>query len=138
MLMGLWLHFVYLTTRSLLLPMLLHFLNNSLSVLAIRAPQLQTIELHPSDIPWLVYVSALLLLGGVAFALYQSRARLGAMSAEQILVWRPPFEGVEYPPSDSGRRVVHPSPSLAAGVLAGGGFLLFAYVFGSWLFQGWQ
>src|SRR5262249_53237742 len=31
---GMFLHFVYLTTRSLLMPMLLHFLNNSLSVLA--------------------------------------------------------------------------------------------------------
>jgi membrane protease YdiL (CAAX protease family) len=137
-LMGLWLHFVYVTTRSLLLPMLLHTLNNSFAVLITRVPQMQAIELEPSDIPWLVYVSALLLLGGVAYALYQSRARLAAMSPEQLLVWRPAFEGVEYPPADSGTRVVHPSPSLLAGALSVGGFLLFMLAFAAWLHQMWQ
>jgi membrane protease YdiL (CAAX protease family) len=135
MVMGLWLHFVYLTTRSLLLPMLLHTLNNSLGVLITRVPQLQTIEVQPSDVPWIVYVSALLLLLGVAYALYQSRARLTGISPEQLLVWRPAFEGVEYPPADSGMRVVHPLPSLAAAALALGGLLLFVLAFADWLQQ---
>lgn len=135
MLMGLWLHFVYLTTRSLLLPMLLHTLNNSFAVLITRVPQLQDIEMQPSDVPWIVYVSALLLLSGVAYALYQSRARLAGISPEQLLVWRPAFEGVEYPPADSGMRVVHPMPSPAAAALAFGGFLLFVLAFVAWLQQ---
>jgi membrane protease YdiL (CAAX protease family) len=136
MFMGLWLHFVYLTSRSLLLPMLLHTLNNSFAVLITRVPQLQTIEVQPSDIPWIVYVSALLLLVGVAYALYQSRARLAGTSSEQLLVWSPPFQGVEYPPAGSGMRVIHPSLPLGAAVLAFGGFLLFAMAFASWLHQG--
>jgi CAAX protease family protein len=135
MLMGLWLHFVYLTTRSLLLPMLLHTLNNSFAVLITRVPQLQAIEVQPSDVPWIVYVSALLLLLGVAYALYQGRARLAGMSPEQLLVWRPAFEGVEYPPADSRTQVVHPLPSPAAVALAFGGFLLFVLVFANWLQQ---
>ena len=135
MLMGLWLHFVYLTTRSLLLPMLLHTLNNSFAVLITRVPQLQTIEAQPGDVPWIVYVSALLLLLGVAYALYQSRARLAGKSPEQLLVWRPAFDGVEYPPADSGTQVVHPLLSPAAAALAFGGFLLFVLAFAAWLQQ---
>jgi membrane protease YdiL (CAAX protease family) len=136
MVMGLWLHFVYLTTRSLWLPMLLHFLNNSLSVLEPRLhlpPQLMAAK--PQDIPLTVYGSALLLLVGVAYALYQSRARLATKSPEQVLSWRPAFEGVEYPPPNSGTQVVHPSPSLAATALAGVGFLLFVLTFAAWLRQ---
>jgi uncharacterized protein len=135
MVLGLWLHFVYLTTRSLLLPMLLHTLNNSLGVLITRVPQLQTIEVQPSDVPWIVYASALLLLLGVAYALYQSRARLAGTSPEQLLVWRPAFEGVEYPPANSGARVVHPPPSLAAGAMVLSGLLLFVMAFAAWIQQ---
>ncbi|HEY7330447.1 MAG TPA: type II CAAX endopeptidase family protein [Gemmataceae bacterium] len=136
MIMGLWLHFVYLTTRSLWLPMLLHFLNNSLSVVLTRLPSVQLMEAKPQNIPLEVYVSALLLLGGVAYALYQSRVRLAAKSPEQEFTWRPAFEGVEYPPANSGTQVVHPSPSLAASALAGIGFLLFVLAFAAWLRQG--
>lgn len=133
MVMGLWLHFVYLTTRSLLLPMMLHTFNNSLAVLITRVPQLRNIEAQPSEIPVLVYVSALVLLLGVAYALYQSRARLAAKMPEQILAWRPAFPGVEYPPAESGVRVVHPSPSPAAAGLAAAGFLLFVLACAAWV-----
>lgn len=135
MIMGLWLHFVYLTSRSLLLPMLLHFLNNSLSVVAESLPQLKQVELKPQDTPLSVYLTALLLLGGVAYGLYQSRARLAGKSPEQPLVWRPPFEGVEYPPAESGMRVVHPSLSFPAAALAFGAFLVFVLALTAWIQQ---
>ncbi len=130
--MGLWLHFVYVTTRSLWLPMLLHTLNNSLSVLLPRIPQLKFIDAEPGAIPWMIYGSALLLLLGVGYALYQSRARLATKTPEQMFIWRPAFEGVEYPPDDSGMRVVHPLPSPAAATLAVGAFLLFVGAFAEW------
>ncbi|MGH7169395.1 MAG: lysostaphin resistance A-like protein [Gemmataceae bacterium] len=136
MVMGLWLHFVYLSTRSLLLPMLLHFLNNSFAVLASRLPSLQFLDAKPQDIPLSIYLTSLLLLLGVAYALYQSRARLEAKMPEQLLVWRPSYQGVEYPPDGSGTRVVHPAPSLTAAALAGGGFLLFVLACAAWLAQG--
>src|SRR5262249_59009304 len=74
--MGVILHFTYLTTRSLLIPMLLHFLNNSLSVVATQLPSLYILNAEPERIPVLLYASALLLLGAVCLALYDSRARL--------------------------------------------------------------
>ena len=115
------------------LPMLLHFVNNSLAVLVTRVPQLK--DSRPTErIPVFVYVSALLLLG-VAFALYQSRARLEPKMPDQLFAWRPAFEGVEYPPAESGMQVVHPSPSPAAVALAGGGFLFFLLACVAWAYQ---
>ena len=136
MIMGLWLHFVYLSTRSLWMPILLHFLNNSLNVLETHLPSLQQLDAKPQDIPLLVYITGLLLLGCVAYALYQSRARLAARSPDLPLLWRPAFEGVQYPSAGSAVRVVHPSPSPLAVVLTGGVFFLFVGACVSWLSQG--
>lgn len=125
MLMGLWLHFVYLTTRSLLVPMLLHFLNNSLAVVAGQSAFLKDIEENAGGIPRYVYATAGLLLAAVGYALYQSRARLAPANGFGRLLWHPPYPGVEYPPAGSGTVVVHPRPSLAATLVACAGFLAF-------------
>jgi uncharacterized protein len=136
MLMGLWLHFVYLMSRSLWLPMLLHVVNNSLGVLASRFAVLQRMDSPPQDIPLFVYLSTVLVVLAVAYALYQSRTRLDVKMPGQILAWRPAFPSVEYPPAESGMEVVHPSPSLPAGALAAGGFLLFVLACAAWVSQG--
>ncbi len=133
MMMGLWLHFVYLTTRSLWLPMLLHFLNNSLSVLGSRVPHLELLDAKPNDIPLFVYAAAGLLLAAAAYALYQSRAHLEANTPDQLFLWRPAYEGVEYPPADSGTHVVHPMPSILALALVSGGFGLFVAACVAWI-----
>jgi membrane protease YdiL (CAAX protease family) len=133
MLMGLWLHFVYLTTRSLWLPMMLHFLNNSLAVVAPRFPQLAWVDTKPTDIPALVYVTATVLLAAVAYALYQGRARLAARSPEQIVLWRPEYPGVAYPPPDSGTNVLRPSPPPLALALCVGAALLFVAACVAWV-----
>jgi membrane protease YdiL (CAAX protease family) len=125
LLMGLWLHFVYLTSRSLWLPMLLHFLNNSLAVVASRIPALRVVEEEPAAIPLMVYTGAAVLLAAVGWALYQSRARLVAEDGSGAGPWRPAYPGVEYPPPGSGTRVARPRPSWAATGLAVGGFLAF-------------
>jgi membrane protease YdiL (CAAX protease family) len=113
MLVGFGLHFVYLTTRSLWLPILLHFLNNSLSVIVTRLPQLQEFDSAPGTaFPAAVFVSAGVLLVAVGWALYRSRARLVAPDGE--VAWRPLYPGVEYPPPHSDTRVAHPRPSWVA------------------------
>jgi membrane protease YdiL (CAAX protease family) len=111
---GLWLHFVYLTTRSLWMPMLLHALNNSLSVLATHVEVLKTVDENVGDLPLHVFAAAAVLLAAVGYALYQSRARLASVIGDGPPPWRPPYPGVEYPPPGSGTRVVHPLPSAAA------------------------
>jgi membrane protease YdiL (CAAX protease family) len=117
MLVGLGLHFVYLTTRSLWLPILLHFLNNSLSVVVTRLPHLERFDSAPGTaIPAHVFVTAAVVVLTVGWALYQSRARLEAPGGEAA--WRPPYPGVEYPPAHSGTRVAHPWPSWPASFAA--------------------
>lgn len=108
MLMGVWLHLVYLTTRSLWMPILLHFLNNSLAVLASHLPLLKTLEIPLNQMPWHLPAATMLALGAIGWALFQSRSRLEGG------FWRPAYPGVEYPPPDSETRVVHPAPSLLA------------------------
>jgi membrane protease YdiL (CAAX protease family) len=127
MIMGMWLHFVYLTTRSLWLPMLVHFLNNSLSVLSSRLPVLQQIE-EGREIPLVVYGAAAFLLAAIGYALYQSRSRLAAAEGGEPALWQPPYPGVEYPPPNSGTRVVHPRPSAAALAAVAAGVLVFVGV----------
>jgi membrane protease YdiL (CAAX protease family) len=125
MLMGLWLHFVYLTTRSLLMPMLLHFLNNSVAVVSSHFTALAELEQRPGGIPPYVFAGAALLLLAVGFALYQSRARLAAVIGDGPPLWQPPFPGVEYPPASSGTRVIHPPPSFVATLAAFAAFVAF-------------
>jgi membrane protease YdiL (CAAX protease family) len=109
-LMGLVLHFAYLTTRSLWVPMLLHFLNNSLSVLAdkILPGELQNIDTRPEGIPWPVTAAAALLAAAVGWALYAGRARLVRVDGSEQPPWQPPYPGVAYPPPGSGTAVVRP------------------------------
>jgi hypothetical protein len=137
--MGLMLHFVYLTTRSLWVPILLHFLNNSLSVV-LSSKQFQrdgafdALDQFSKENPLPFVAAAVFLLAAVGWALYQSRARLVAAhegsapseaSVEITRVpplqghepWQPAFAGVEYPPPQSGTVVIHPRPGRAAMLL---------------------
>jgi hypothetical protein len=115
-LMGVPLHFVYLATRSLWLPMLLHFLNNGLAVLsfslnAAKEPNfpavVQLVELQKKN-PLLIYGAAALLAAAAGWALYRSRTRLVPASDGARAVWQPEHPGVELPPSGSGWVVTHP------------------------------
>jgi membrane protease YdiL (CAAX protease family) len=116
-LMGLWLHFVYLTTRALLMPMLLHFLNNSLAVIITRFPQAAALEQKPGELPVLLFGAAGVLLVTIAWALFRSRARLAPVEGAVVL-WQPSYPGVEYPPPTSGVEVVHPRPTWDAVIAA--------------------
>jgi membrane protease YdiL (CAAX protease family) len=126
MLMGLWLHFVYLTTRSLWMPMLLHFLNNSVAVLASRIVWLNTVSDSNGNLPWHLYLAGGGLLLTTGYALFQSRARLQAAEGSAAPAWQPAYPGVEYPPADSATQVVHPWPSLLAVAVALAGVAAFA------------
>lgn len=78
MLLGLWLHYVYLTTRSLYVPMLLHFLNNTLSVLVPRwldAREMTVVEGTSGPLSWGITALALGWLFLVGWGLYRTRAR---------------------------------------------------------------
>jgi membrane protease YdiL (CAAX protease family) len=122
--LGLVLHYVYLTTRSLWLPMLLHFCNNSLAVVLSRLSHpVADLEKNTAAVPWFLFVCAGLLLAAVLSALYRTRARL--VAPEGVHPWQPPYPGVACPPPESHTAVVTPRASLgtiAAVLLALGAF----------------
>ena len=122
--LGLGLHLVYLATRSILVPMLLHFLNNSLAVLALTLPDshLDAVNEAPQGSApiynVLLYLAAGALLATVGWALYRSRARVISESGARDS-WSPPFPGVEYPPPFSDVIVIRPGPGwVAVGLVA--------------------
>ncbi len=129
--MGLALHFSYLMTRSLCVPMLLHFLNNSLSVIADKLPhvareRLEDIDTNPAGIPWQVLAASACLLVAVGWALYASRGRLVRTDGTDLPPWQPPYAGVAHPPPGSGTSVVYPWPGLWPTLAVLAGILLFA------------
>jgi uncharacterized protein len=128
MLMGLCLHYTYLMTRSLWVPMLLHFLNNAVAVVSSRFTVLDSLDADPDTLPVHLIVSVVVLLVCVGWALYQCRARVIGLGSAPIL-WQPAYPGVEYPPESSGLVVVRPRPSLLAGALALGAFAGFLLSF---------
>jgi membrane protease YdiL (CAAX protease family) len=123
-LIGLWLHFVYLATRSLWAPILLHFLNNSLAVTVMRFESVQALEASPGAIPGFVYLTGCVLFLAVAAALYQSRARLVGEDGGPP-TWQPDFPSVEWPPEGSGTRVGHGWPTREVTVLTIVAFVAF-------------
>src|SRR5262249_11369913 len=98
---GIFLHLAYLASRSLLVPIFLHLLNNTLSILGMQIPALEGVDTPPEQIPWYVYAVAVLLVAAVAWAFWQSRARL-VSRIDGDLPWCPDYPGVELPPRQSG------------------------------------
>jgi membrane protease YdiL (CAAX protease family) len=133
LLMGLALHFSYVVTRSLFVPMLLHFLNNSLSVSAhVIEKHLEAIDTAPDQLSPLLYVGAGLLMLGVGIALYRTRARLVRSDGMDLPAWQPPYPSVALPPADSGTIVTHPWPDLLSIAATLVGLGSFGVIFALW------
>jgi uncharacterized protein len=106
-LVGSILHFTYLTTRSILIPVLLHFMNNSFAVIAPQIEFLRSID-NSEGLSWMVYLNALVVLVLVLVTLYRCRARLQSPGGTPD--WTPNYPGVELPPTTSLTTISHPNP----------------------------
>jgi membrane protease YdiL (CAAX protease family) len=121
---GLCLHYAYLTSRSLWIPIVMHFVNNSWSVLETLWQSESLHKVDDAPPPYLIAAVAVLALA-VAWAFYRSRARLVATAAPDAPSWKPAFPGVEAPPPGSGTQIARPWPGwapAAAVLLAGVAF----------------
>jgi membrane protease YdiL (CAAX protease family) len=117
MVMGVLLHVTYLATRSLWVPVLLHFLNNTLTVLALLGVRtLRGLEDEPTEVPLVVYLLGFVLTAAGLWALWSGRGRLVSADPERP-AWRPEYPGVELPPRGSGTVVRHRLPNPVAVVL---------------------
>jgi membrane protease YdiL (CAAX protease family) len=122
--LGLFLHFVYLTSRSLFLPVLLHFLNNSFAVSASRFKALAEVDKNPASLPLVIYLAGIGLVLTVSWALYFSRVRF--RDERTGAPWKPAFPGVAWP-AEPEVRVERPYSWLALAAVAGA-FLAFLAV----------
>lgn len=113
MFLGICLHLAYLASRSLVVPMLLHMLNNSISVLVPHVVALQFLNKPTATIPWYCYPAAVLSLAAVAWAFFATRCRIATAAEAGRLAWQPTFPGVECPPPGSAGRVLRPAMGLA-------------------------
>jgi membrane protease YdiL (CAAX protease family) len=113
--MGLWLHYIYLKSRSLMLPMVLHLLNNSLSMI-MSAVGIDEGLPDPKGMGWWTYAGALALLVCLGWALWHTRARV--VTPDGGTGWQPPYPGVEEPPAGSGSFVERPWPDWVSVLVA--------------------
>jgi membrane protease YdiL (CAAX protease family) len=79
-LMGLWLHFAYRMTRSLWVPVLVHFLNNGLAVVAalLAGGASAAADAPPAPsaaVLWGIGVAAVAVLAAASWGLYKLRVR---------------------------------------------------------------
>jgi membrane protease YdiL (CAAX protease family) len=106
--MGAYLHFTYLATRSIWVPILLHASNNGLAI--VLALAIKPAENEIKVIPIIVYLVALGLVVFASVALWTSRAVLlpvrsaGAKEErdEWAPSWHPEYPGISAPPAGSG------------------------------------
>jgi membrane protease YdiL (CAAX protease family) len=110
--MGICLHFAYLMTRSLWVPMLMHFLNNTWGVTGMLLQDEQLDRVDDSPPPYLIAAASVLALAA-AWVFYRSRARLVVPPDMGATAWKPAFPGVEAPPPETGTRIARPWPGWA-------------------------
>ncbi len=134
-LMGAYLHFVYIATRSIWLPILLHMMNNGVAIVLVLLLPPDRVERPTPDVVLLAAL-ALMIFGTVA--LWTSRATLDPVTKKDEAWWesdgwKPEYPGVSAPPPEANVRLAHEVVSPAAlmfaivsfGALA---FLIYKYM----------
>jgi hypothetical protein len=102
-LLGIGMHFVYLTTRSFWAPMTLHFLNNTLSVVLVKVgDRVGVKELaadHSDSLPGSLLLASACLVATIGLLLWQTRVRYVTSDG---IAWDPGYPTAEVPPREFG------------------------------------
>ncbi|MDW8263798.1 MAG: CPBP family intramembrane glutamic endopeptidase [Gemmataceae bacterium] len=126
---GVLLHWIYWTTRSLWMPMLLHVLNNALSVAAPRFDGLDFLN-EPGSWRWWAMLSAsLLLLAICLWALHRSRTVVCLLTDDRP-DWLPSYPNVAHPPVQAGAVLVRAWPGELVLAWVGAGVVVFVTAVG--------
>jgi CAAX protease family protein len=133
--MGAYLHFVYLASRSIWVPVLLHALNNSLAVLAMLSGLVVQLNPEHNTLGAVTYLAAFSLLLFASVALWTGRVRVRRtelrdidQTGEPVRAWEPEYPGVSVPPPDSGHELRKSPPSPAAVAFALASFAALVYL----------
>jgi len=135
-LMGAYLHFVYLASRSIWVPVLLHMLNNGLTALVLMNPDLQAAGKNFQDdkqgFRAVMDIAALGLIVFASVALWTSRAQLDRElspgAGANPNPWQPEYPGISAPPPSSAEKLAYGHVSPAAMVLTLAAFGVLAYL----------
>jgi CAAX protease family protein len=108
--MGAYLHFVYLATRSIWMPIMLHLLNNSLAVIAALSGVAEKLNALPQELSPVLFLAAFSLVLFGTIALWTSRARLEPIRDTEedwwdAPGWKPEYPGVSTPPPSAAAEV---------------------------------
>ncbi len=134
--MGLYLHFIYLASRSIWVPVLLHMMNNGMSILLLFIPSLQNfekaIEEDKQGFRAVIEIASLGLIVFASVALWTSRAQLSRNPITNVEGdangWKPEYPGISAPPPESSAKLEYGVVSPAAMFLAVGSFGVLAYL----------
>ena len=133
--MGAYLHFAYLASRSLWVPVLLHALNNGLAVLAALSGLVVQLNPEHNQLSAVTYLAAFSLLLFASVALWTGRARVERSEIHDIdwtdeppSPWEPVYPGISVPPPDSGHELTASPPSPAAVAFALASFAALVYL----------
>ena len=128
-LMGIYLHFVYVATRSIWAPILLHMMNNAVSILLVLTMKPEQMD-QDKNVPIIVTLAALSLMIFGTVALWTSRAALQPTLGDdeawwEDSGWKPEYPGVSVPPPEVNVRLGYEIVSPAAMIFT---FVSFAAV----------
>jgi membrane protease YdiL (CAAX protease family) len=107
---GVALHYVYVTTRSLWLPVLMHVCNNALSLAALKSGgtfAMPLFEGHAAGPPARVLILAAALVTAVCLLFWQTRVRYVLRDGT---VWNPGYDATGCPPPALAARAIGQSP----------------------------
>jgi uncharacterized protein len=104
--MGAYLHFVYLATRSIWMPILLHLLNNSIAVVATLFGVVEKLNAKPEELAPVLFLAAFALILFGSIALWTCRARIESIRGAEddwwaSPGWKPEYPGISTPPSEA-------------------------------------
>jgi membrane protease YdiL (CAAX protease family) len=125
--LGVFLHFAYLATRSLWISMLMHFSVNGVAVCALSSAWLRQVLQPPDDLQPALLFGAGVLMAGAFLAFYETRCRL--VKLVDTAGWKPDFPGVELPPPESETWLACAGPRWDALALMAIGAAVMAYPF---------
>jgi membrane protease YdiL (CAAX protease family) len=131
--LGVFLHFAYLATRSLWISMLMHFSVNGIAVCALSTDWLRKVLEHEplpgrrAELQLYLLLGAGVLMAGAFLAFYETRCRL--VKLVDTAGWKPDFPGVELPPPGSETWSTCSGPRWDALALMAVGAAVMAYPF---------
>jgi tetratricopeptide (TPR) repeat protein/membrane protease YdiL (CAAX protease family) len=127
--LGVFLHSVYLTTRTYWAPVVLHALHNSLVFLALRLGESVSLDVtgqyEKAHLPPLSVAAAGAMLLGLVFLLHRTRTRWLREDGQE---WSPGYISAEMPPAELAATARRASPGKAPACAFGIAYFAFALV----------